>query len=462
MATKAPWSSFYAIEQTSVTGQCAALGNATTLIDTGTAFTIETSIGDMAYNLTDGSSASIVSVDSAVQVTTTTLTGGTANTWALNDYYVIAGLQTPPRIQTAVSVGIEGARTGTTGKYRMALTNSPHIIPNSGTIEHLTTTGRAEPFTTMDFSQVVGEPATVSLEMPMTAYNLSYFLLLLLQNGCSEVAGATYNTFLAQVYTNSAPRYIGSVIRVMVDNLTSYTNVDTVSHILYGGICKSLTISGAQNDILKLTAEMVGSWAYAQTTTDLSTAGGHVPHMLIDNQPTANVAWSSLGFPSASPLKFQDLTTAAGVYATVLATPETRKVNFDKFSLTLTNDAIHRYYANSRIKSWILGRIKGIGSISVPWGDTNYGGNSPLLDFIGGTDFALRLFNSEIAETGAATVENTFDFLFNIRITESPIETDPEVASNLTFETVYDGTNAAIKAYVGYAKATLDRINNGA
>ena len=44
-------------------------------------------VGDIIYNVTDGSSAAVVSVDSATQLTTGTLSGGTANVWAENDEY---------------------------------------------------------------------------------------------------------------------------------------------------------------------------------------------------------------------------------------------------------------------------------------------------------------------------------------------------------------------------------------
>jgi hypothetical protein len=52
-------------------------GDGTTLIGTG--FTAGARVGDIVYNVTDGSHATIVTVDSNTQITTTALTGGTHN-----------------------------------------------------------------------------------------------------------------------------------------------------------------------------------------------------------------------------------------------------------------------------------------------------------------------------------------------------------------------------------------------
>jgi hypothetical protein len=436
----------YVIEQTSVQGTCAALGDATTLIDTGTNFNPDVTVGDIAYNLTDGSQAQVTVINSDVNLTTTALTGGTTNTWAENQVYAIAGLQTPPAF-SAAKVGIEGTQVAG-GVFRLGLTNQPHIVPSSGTLEHMTTTGRAEPFTTLDYSQVVGEPATATLEMPCTAYNLSLFLLLLFQKGCKENdLGGAINTFEARPYTNSAPIHTCSFIRVM-DELTTNMSASSLSHILYGGICKSLTIKGSQNNIITLSAEIVGSWAYAKAAapSDLTTFQMNLPTV---------AAWSTLTFPSAVPIKFQNCTTKLGTYGSETA------ANFDDFSITFTNNATHRYYANSSIKSWVLGKITGEGTIRVPWGDLNHGGNSELINFINGTDYGFRIYNSSIyaaAGASAATVDNTFDLTLNVRATGTNVVTDPEIQTEITFQCVYDGTNQAIRAYAGYTAATLDRL----
>lgn len=351
-----------------------------------------------------------------------------------------------PTFAPATKRGLEGTGAAN-GVFRVGLLSSPHIIPSSGTIEHPTTTGLAEMFTTLDFSQVVGEPASVSLEMPLNAYNLSLFLLLLFQGGCTEVNTAGKNTLRAVAYTSSAPSYYVSVVRVMVDDFATKPNVDTLSHILYGGLCTSLTITGAENDILKLTAEIKGSWALAAAATDLPNF-----EMLINN--AAN-NWSSFIFMTAGqeanriPIKFQDCTTKIGGNA----------VDFDNFSITISNNAQHRYYANSSINAWVLGRLTGDASVRVPWGDANYGGNSPLTDFVDGNDYLFELYTEDMVGTPpVATTDNSLDLKMNIRATNTSISTDPEVQTELSFAPVYDGTNAAFDINVGYNATYLDRI----
>lgn len=76
------------ITLTTSSGVCDSGGNATTLVDAAGGFVAAAiKVGDIIYNVTDGSSAAVVSVDSATQLTTGTLSGGTANVWAENDAY---------------------------------------------------------------------------------------------------------------------------------------------------------------------------------------------------------------------------------------------------------------------------------------------------------------------------------------------------------------------------------------
>jgi len=71
-----------------------ASGNdsSTVLIDNDATFLDDDlSVSDSITNLTDGSAATIVSIDSDIQITTTALTGGSADKWQLNDNYALAG-----------------------------------------------------------------------------------------------------------------------------------------------------------------------------------------------------------------------------------------------------------------------------------------------------------------------------------------------------------------------------------
>lgn len=75
-------------------------GSSTILTDTSATFqTWKVSVGDTITNTTDGSTATVVSVDSQTQITTTALTGGTGNTYENLDVFTFASFLT----QTYVS-----------------------------------------------------------------------------------------------------------------------------------------------------------------------------------------------------------------------------------------------------------------------------------------------------------------------------------------------------------------------
>jgi len=76
------------------TGDCTVGGDVDTLIDTAASFISDGIIhpGDIATNVTDGSVAQVVSVDSESTITTTALTGGGSNDWlsVVPDVYSIS------------------------------------------------------------------------------------------------------------------------------------------------------------------------------------------------------------------------------------------------------------------------------------------------------------------------------------------------------------------------------------
>jgi hypothetical protein len=75
-----------------VTGTITTAGT-TTLIDSSATFTTteDVAVGDFITNTTDISVARVVSIDSATQITTSTLRNGTNNTWTVDDEYTIEG-----------------------------------------------------------------------------------------------------------------------------------------------------------------------------------------------------------------------------------------------------------------------------------------------------------------------------------------------------------------------------------
>ena len=79
-----------AIDSLMVTGSATGSDSQTVLIDSAAAFpSTGLQVGDVVRNTTDSSAATVVSVDSNVQVTTTTLSGGSDDTYQAGDEYEI-------------------------------------------------------------------------------------------------------------------------------------------------------------------------------------------------------------------------------------------------------------------------------------------------------------------------------------------------------------------------------------
>lgn len=356
----------------------------------------------------------------------------------------VATRTTAPTFTAASNIGLEGTGAAA-GIYVAPLLNASHINPGYATVEHITSTGRSDLFPVYDMTTVATEPASITLEMPLNAYNLSLFSWLLFQNGTTETEDAVTMLMICKPYTSPLPEIYCTIVRVMADSLATKPNVDTMSHILYGGICRSLTISGSSGDILRLSAEIVGSYAIAAAATDLTLSP---PKMLINNAATN---WDTFALPTStiSPIRFSALTVTFGAADTAKG--------IDDFSITFTNDAAMRYYNENAVQGEVLQRINGSGSFTLAWGQADYttDENDPINDFVDGTLIKFRFYNTDLS--GGHGAGNNIDCTTYIRYTDTNIDTDPEVKHNLNFRTGYNGTNDSINLRMDYTKAVLDR-----
>lgn len=91
---------------------------ATILHDTAATFVTDgLSAGDVILNVTDGSAATVVTVDSEIKLTTTALTGGTNNEWHADDVWKIptvymayhtGSIEVSAGLDTRTSIPVEG------------------------------------------------------------------------------------------------------------------------------------------------------------------------------------------------------------------------------------------------------------------------------------------------------------------------------------------------------------------
>tara|TARA_R110000772_G_C13310282_1_gene440273 strand:+ start:8430 stop:10364 length:1935 start_codon:yes stop_codon:yes gene_type:complete len=124
-------------EHTSTTGD--AVGTVTTfdglgvvLHDTAASFLTTAAVNDIVFNETDGSDAKVLSVDSNIQLTTDSLTGGTDDQFGVSDAYsVVTPITYTDLVFTNNTSDITNAKAGSNGL----------AITKSGTSNPITSTG---------------------------------------------------------------------------------------------------------------------------------------------------------------------------------------------------------------------------------------------------------------------------------------------------------------------------------
>ncbi len=160
-----------------------------------------------------------------------------------------------PEYDKDANIGITGDTTADSGKFTMPLINHPHL-PSPTTINNLElATGRSDGYT-VEHIQTASEAPTFTLEMPANAHNLSLFLWSLFQTGASENESSGTITMTCVPYTSPVPEMWLAVTRLMLDINTKIT-LDTISHMVYGCICRSLTLTAEEGGLLNLSAEIV-------------------------------------------------------------------------------------------------------------------------------------------------------------------------------------------------------------
>ena len=331
-----------------------------------------------------------------------------------------------PTFEADTKIGIEGIGPSglANGKFIIPITEHAHLNPGASAVEHELAFGQSDR-STLEYNTVVTQPPTTTLTMPLTSYNLSLFAWLLFQTGTSETLATTVQTMTCVPYTEATTEVYAHVARLL-GNYNSDLSVDTRTHIMRSCICNSLSINGEEGDILMLTAELMGT-QWLQCTPNVIANAAH---------------WSSLNYSTKTPLKWQNMTTKLGNAA----------LDIPGFSCTISNNAQAKYYAGSTIKRFVLGRLGGEGSIFIPWSDTGAGENDVINMYTSDADTVIMVYN-----TDGATTENTIDIKANIKFTEVNFEGDVELGSQISFQTVDDGTNTSIVLKCGYRAVDLHR-----
>ncbi len=164
-------------------------------------------------------------------------------------------LEEQPVYDKDANIGITGDGSADSGKFMMPLTNHPNL-PSPTTITNLElATGRSDAHT-VEHVQTASEAPTFTLEMPANAHNLSLFLWSVFQSGASESETSGTIVMTCVPYTSPVFEMWTAVTRIMGATSTVIAE-DTISHMVYGCICRSLTLTAEEGGLLNLSAEMV-------------------------------------------------------------------------------------------------------------------------------------------------------------------------------------------------------------
>lgn len=393
------------------------------------------------------------------------------------------------------------------GKFLLPVTNSAIYfkpIPEAQEIEKSTGASKQD---VVEFNTDETVPTRVTISFVANAYTLSLFLWLLFQNGASESIGASATTATFIPYTSSDCEAYVSLVKVLVDKSTSRKN-DTTSHILLGCVCEELTISGSTGGLLTVDATLVGAdWqkynvigeisnnprlqhypmntqsaivvkhdgiAFTGTVTEKDAQGDFTAE---DKMLAGNVEWSYtdgyLNFASADLISYagqeislsidtQDsqLWSALQEYPTLTPfkweqcgiTVDGSTAWLNEFSLTLTNDVMPKFYDKQAASSFLLGRLRGEGTISIPWSSPSGSGNAQLDDFLSDTNKTMVL-----TWGGFSGINDALTITLKYKYSNIIISEDPEFESVCTFKLADDSTTNCINIACTYDSNKLIR-----
>ena len=305
----------------------------------------------------------------------------------------------------------------TTNVYGMQLLNQPNFDSGQMTVKQRKATGFAywRGDTGFEFQQEKRAPIT-TYEFDVTKQNLPLFLWLLFQKGTSQ--GAVGTGYLKTCVPYGEGESDTEVCAVLLKKMST-TAAD--SHVIGGAIVKSITLSCSESaPVLKASVELIG---YNMVTNYDFNAGPNI-----------------IEYDSSTPLLWQNASIKMAGQA----------VNLPGFTLTVTNNAVAKFYDNPHPVKYVLNTVEGTGSITVPWADTYAGSNEAIDNFIAGTDSLLQIWWG--TETPGADGDVKIEV--NCRYTGAAVGGDDEVIIECPFDAVHDGTNNAIRIYAADA---LDR-----
>jgi len=294
--------------------------------------------------------------------------------------------------------------TAASASFGIPLLNHPSFSPGTQTINQRKAVGTSYRRTgsCLEYTQGASIPTT-SFEMDVSAKNISLFLWSLFQTSSFQGAGATYPKYFVP-YEDSTTEMWLTLVRKLAED------TDANSHAIAGAIVKSITLSAEEGQHLKATVEFQGySFSSAYDT-----------------------AGDTFTFHAASCLLWQN----------AVVTLDGHTVNIPGFEMTISNNALTKFYDNATAVRHDVGEFTVTGSIKMPYAAADEGSNVQLDKFAAGT--ASRLVISWVNSGELADADGELTIIAHIRRTDVVVEGEDEIISSVSFECASDKYTSSV------------------
>jgi len=306
-----------------------------------------------------------------------------------------------------------GVGVAASNKFAIPLINHPDINHGLNIIDQRKAIGisqRSVATGHCEFLQGTKDP-TSTWEFDGNAYNLPGFLWLLFQKGSSEGTGTAKftKTFIPPTATQGVECEVwANLLRKMEEGSSAHSTRGT------GFIVRSITLSADGFSPLNVSVELIGA----------------------DVLNTHNATAATFTYDTNCGLVWGGASGATTTFGASSA------VQLEGFTMTITNNAIAKHYGEQTVQKFITGDYTVEGSITVFWGDTNFGQEAEITKFVNGTDQLMEIY---WGTAGGITTAGDLSIKANIRYSGATVGGEEEIATELPFIGVYDGTNNAIE-----------------
>lgn len=297
-----------------------------------------------------------------------------------------------------VGYGTTDISTAANTSFGIPLLNHPGFSPGTQTINQRKAVGTSYRQTGSCLEYVQGSSIpTTSFEMDVSAKNIGVFLWSLFQSGAFQGASSTYIKYFVPYESATTDVWL-TLVRKLAES------GDLNSHQIVGAIVKSITFSAEEGQHLKATIEFQG----------YSFSSAH------------NVISDTFTFHTASCLLWQN----------AVITLDGHTINVPKFDLTISNNALTKFYDNATAVRHDAGEFIATGNITIPWATSDEGLNVQLNEFAAGTPSRLVIYWGTGGEI--STTDGDLSIIANIRRTDVSIEGEDEIVANVAFECASD------------------------